>query len=246
MSGFLPAKGGAFVLPTGHGLPGQGPPPEAVCQPGGDLLNAVLHPSMTTFERLYRVQPDETWYSTNVSPTRPISVQLGAFQVPKSQNLWISDYLFRVFRFSGLDAGDVVPCEEGRFSNIMGFDITTSLRRQSNIQYQLDPVPAPTQQQMFDPPINQLQRRDAFVRQNFASFAVTSSQGTALLPVRSRRQGSPAFPWMMLGQENDSLTLSAVIFKPLTTPIAFIEGSASGILLASNQSAEFLERRRPR
>lgn len=242
----LPPKGGAFVIPTGQGLPGQGPEPEAVAQPGGDLLNAILHPSVPTYERLFRVQPDETWYSANVSPTRPISVQLGAFIVPKSQHIWISDYLFRVYRFSGLDAGDVVPAEEGRFSNIMGFDITTSLRRQSNIQYQLDPIPAPTQVQMFDPSPNQLQRRDQFTRQDFASFAVTSSQGTALLPVRARRQGSPAYPFLMLGQENDRFTLTAVIFRPLTTPIAFIEGSASGVQLPANQSTEFLNRRRPR
>lgn len=74
-----------------------------------------------------------------------------------------------------------------------------------------------------------------------------ASQGTSLLPPRRARQGAPApNPFTFVVRESQALVLSCVIFRPLKTPIAFVQADIQGYLLQTNASEALLNRLRPR
>jgi len=229
------------------GPPGFAPEPELVHQPGGDIVNQLVHPdAWTIYEQLYRVLPDGSWFDPNISPSNPIQFEIGAFTVPSNCDLWLFDYEFTVFRQSGTDPGDIVPAEEGRFSGVMGFDINFSGRRLSSLLFQIDPVPVQTLQPTFQPPIGARASSSQFDSSATQSFASTAGQGQSLLPVTSRRYGPRDAPWTLVAHQGDRVSLNVVIFKPLPTPVATIQGRSAGYLLHTNASASLIARLRPR
>jgi hypothetical protein len=230
------------------GTPGQGEAPSLVQMPGGRTIDELLHPSFSIFEQLYRALPEEGWFDPNVSPTSPVQFQLGAFEVPKNQALWLFDYEFSVFRPSGVDPGDFVEAARGRFSNVMGFDVTLSGQRKGNLSYQLDPAPVGLTRQEFEAPIGTSRpaAAAAFNRARANSFASTASPGTSLLPVRPNTQGPRGGPFTFIVGEGSQVALNCVIFNTVTAPLAAIQGRQAGYLVHQNLSESLLNRVRPR
>lgn len=197
---------------------------------------------------MYRVLPQEAWFDPAVTPTTPVQFDLGSYKVPDHMALWIMDYEFSVYRQSGIDPGDIVPAEEGRFSGVMGFDISINGRRVSNLLYQLDPQPVVIAQTGFAPPPGGRATQAQFDSAAFNSFASTSGQGLSLLPVRRARQGvdSSVGPWTLIAQPGDVVTLTCVIFKTIMSPITAIQGRFMGYQVVSNFSQSLVQRMRPR
>lgn len=239
---------GAMSFGQETGPPGMGDPGPVVRIPGGNLLTQFQHPTFTTVEQLYRVLPDDSFYSPSLRPNKPVQFELGAFTIPDNQEFWLYNYQFRVFRLSGFDAGDFLPAEEGRFTGVMGFDVAVQNKRTSSLLYQLDPVPIQVQRQTYDQPPNARANAAQFNRSAAQSFAANSSQGLSLLPVRSQRQGNgPEIgPFTMIAHQGDKVALSCVIFKTVPSPIAFIEASMTGYLIGSNIGSALTHRQRPR
>jgi hypothetical protein len=244
----VPSQAARALFGQEAGTPGQGAPPSLVHAPGGALVEGLLHPSFSILERLYRVLPDEGWFSPAVSPTRPIQFELGSFLVPENQSLWLFDYEFTVFRPSGVDPGDFVAAAAGRFSNVMGFDVTISGSRASNLAYGLDPAPVSLTRQAFAAPPSPFGPTPTadFNRAAVNSFASTASPGTSLLPVRSTVQGPRDAPFTLVARQGSQVSLSCVIFNTVTAPIAAIQGQLAGYLLHTNLSESLLNRVRPR
>lgn len=228
------------------GVPGMGRAPALQHQPGGRVVQDLLHPSFSIFEQLYRVLPEEGWFSPLVSPTTPVQFQLGAFEVPRNQALWLTDYEFSVYRPSGVDPGDFVQAAQGRFSNVLGFDITISGQRDANLSYQLDPVPVVLQRQEFEAPIGNPRSPAAFNRAAANSFASTAGPGTSLLPVRRQTQGPEGGPFTFVVGEGSQVALNCVIFNTVPSPLSAIQGRHAGYLLHQNVSEALLNRIRPR
>jgi len=235
---------------TGQGMgpPGLGRQAQDVHQPGGESLFALQAPQLQTVEELYRILPDDSWFQPTVGPGNPIQFELGAFTVPNSQHYWLFDYEFSVFRFSGVDAGDFLKAEAGRFSGVMGFDITINGNRPSHLLYQLDPQPAQIQKQTFTTfnPQGATNNNSAFNRSTAQSFAATASQGTSVLPVRRAVQGAENVPFTFIAKEQDKVSLSVIIFKRVKSPIAAVEARHGGYLLQSSLSQTLQFRMRPR
>ncbi len=231
------------------GPPGFGAPPVGVHEPGGDIVRRMVHPTaFTIFEQLYRTLPEGGWYSPAVSPSSPVQFEMGVFIVPPGQNLWLFDYQFTVFRQSGIDPGDMIPAEEGRFGGVMGFDINFSGRRMSNLLYQLDPVNVQLQRPTFQRPPS-ADARASPSQFNVAaanSFASSANPGTSLLPVRSNVQGARHSPFVLVAQEGDRVSLNTVIFRPVPSPLASIQGRSAGYLLHTQASSSLIDRLRPR
>lgn len=114
---------------------------------GGDVTALLLHPSFTPFERVFRKLPEEGLFQA--SPSRPYTFEMGSFHVPKTMALAIAEYRFDVYRF-GVAPFDQIPLERRRFPLAIGYDITINQYRQGNLQIDILPVPAPTQQTAFD------------------------------------------------------------------------------------------------
>jgi hypothetical protein len=233
----------------GTGPPDAGPAPPPVHLPGGDVLTGLKHPAFLTVERLYRKLPEEAMFNPRLSPSKPFEFELGSFRVPDGQQFWFTDYSFSILRQSGVDPGDVVYAEEGRFSGVLGFDVTVTGKRMSDLLYQLDPQPTSLTREQFAPPratISESNAPDAFDAAAAGDFASTAGPGNSLLPVRPEVQGPRGGPFTMVVHEGQYVTLSAVVFRPVTTPIASIEGRLAGFLIHTNMSETLVNRMRPR
>lgn len=237
----------------GTGPPGMGEAPPLMHQPGGDLLLGIEHPAFKTVERLYRVLPDIGFYSPSLSPRAPFAFELGAFSVPDQMQLWLTDYSFGVLRLSGIDPGDYVYAEDGRFSGQMGFDVTINRYRYSDLAFQLDPQPIPLnppgfdRQATFEPFSGAVAAEpNQFTAAAFESFASTAGPGDSLLPVRQAVMGPRQGPFTIVVDQNQRVGLGCVVFRRLLSPIAAIEGRLAGFLIHTNLGSALLERVRPR
>lgn len=231
----------------GAGSPGMGKEPILIHEPGGDILRQFVHPeAFTIYEQEYRTLPEDSWFDPNVSPKRPVQFELGAFEVPKNQHLWLFDYEFSVFRLSGVDAGDIVQAENGRYSGVMGFDLNFSGKRLTNILFQLDPIPSVLARPTFNPPTGGRAVPSQFNQAAAQSFAANSSQGLSLLPVRSNKMGARGAPFTLVAREGDRVSMNCVIFKPIPSPIAAVQARSAGYLIHSQISNTLINRLRPR
>jgi len=228
--------------PGGHLSPGCGA--QRVQLAGGALNTLLVHPEVTPFEFLYRRLPEEGMFLPSVSPSNPFTFELGAFRVPDTFCLLLIDLRANVFRFSGVDPGDTVPVESQRFSSIMGFLPTVDQRQLANLTYQLDPVPIQTFQEAFTPPIGGIAElppalANAFGVQNNSrfnlaaatSFATAAGAGDQLQPQRPRRYGPLGVPFTLIVRPGATFQVRCVVFRPVPSPIAFIEYDIAGMLM---------------
>ena len=238
------------------GVPGMGEAPELWHEPGGSVIaQNFWHPAFQSLEREFRALPEAGWFSPLLSPRRPVEFQLGAFDVPKDSALWLVDYQFQVFRPSGVDPGDFVVAEAGRFSNQMGFDVTIGGgKRPGDISYQLDPQPVFRGRPEFEQPMPQPPGRfalgpgasDPFNNAQARTFASTASPATSLLPRRPNVQGPRDAPFTFVVGQEATVSLNVVIFNTITAPLAAISGRLAGWLLHTNLSRALIQRVRPR
>ncbi len=229
------------------GPPGLGPEPQVVHQPGGQLLNKIQDPAFDTVEYLFRALPEDSWFSPTTSTKRPIKFEFGVFTVPKSQYFLVTDYEFVALRQSGVDPFDFMEAAPYRFSGFMGFDITLDGRRVSNLFYQLDPAPVQFFRQAFAPSFGAAPAPTASFNQAAAnSFGAVAGEGTSLLPVRPNVQGSRNMPFTMIAEPGTKVSLSCVIFRRVTAPLAGLQASVSGYSIHSNTMSALLNRMRPR
>jgi len=229
------------------GVAGMGPAPELFHQPGGNILLNLQHPAFTTVEKLFRAQPEEGWFDPDLSPESPVFFQLGAYKVPKGMTLWLFDYEGTVYRPSGVDPGDFIEAERGRFSNQLGFDLTIEGNRQGDISYQLIPQPVQVGNMSFDPPIGDpRQPANVFNRASSGSFASTAGVGTSLMPPRRAVQGAEGMPFTFIVGQGASVEITCVIFNTVRSPLAAIQGRLAGYTINNQFSSALLNRMRPR
>jgi hypothetical protein len=232
---------------SGGSVPGQGAAPMLMHEPGGELLNKLVHPVFQVIEQMDRVLPEESWFSNLVTPNAPIQFDITSYQVPEGKTLWIYEYEFQIYRFSGVDAGDFIAAEHGRFTNVMGFDVRVGERRPNHIRYGLDPQPIQVSRIQYRPTVQDLNMSDpaTFNQQASKSFGNVAGTSMALLPVRREMQGPSNAPFTMFANENENINLSCVIFRQVQTPLAAIEARFAGYLMNDQVSTALLNRIRP-
>jgi hypothetical protein len=223
--------------------------PTPIRMPGGQLFDNLLHPQFQVFERENRVLPDQSWFDINVSPRLPVQFEIFAYKVPFQMHLWIYDYEFVVYRLSGLEAGDIVAAEPGRFASVLGFDLNVNGNRYGNLQYQLDPQPVAVTRQSYNTQGTQAGPQPTqaqFENGTTGAFGSVAGIAQSLLPVRRQVQGPEGQPWTIVARQGETASLSCVIFNRVRTPIAAISARLAGYLLDSNLSEALIERMRPR
>jgi hypothetical protein len=232
--------------------PGMGPEPTLTHNPGGQLLEQIQHPAFTTVEHLFRVLPEGAWFDPQVKPQKPIKFEFGSFHVPKNQYFLVTDYQFTPLRQSGVDPFDFVYAADGRFSGVMGFDIRVGTRRTGNISYQLDPAPVQFFRSSFAQPvapITSFRGGPSSAPFNTAAanaFGSVAGEGKSLLPARGNVQGARSTPFTMIAESDSNVSLSCVIFRRVTSPLAGIEARVAGYQIHANTMSALLERMRPR
>lgn len=81
---------------------------------------------------------------------------------------------------------------------------------------------------------------------NQAAGAVPSpSTGSPVLPQTSVRVGARDMPFTLYFESSDSVQLLATVYKPLSTPLAYVEGQIGGFLVNGNTLEALLQGVRP-
>lgn len=120
---------------------------------GGALADRLLHPSITPFERVFRVLPSEGIH--RATRNKPYSFVLGAFTLGLNQGLALCEYRFRPYRFDGVIAGEAVPLEDRRLATSVGYDLTVGVTgRQGNFVAAIIPGAADPLVNVAYPPVN--------------------------------------------------------------------------------------------
>jgi hypothetical protein len=220
---------------------------DRVALAGGALNTLMLDPSIIPFEQLFRALPEEGMFNPNVRPSRPFNFEIGAFRVDNTMALALFDLRPDIYRFSGIDPGDSVPVEARRFAAVLGFDITIDQRHtMGNIQYQLDSHPIDhSGGQAFRPATG---TTDLFTQPDISaasSFASPAGSGDSLQPQRPHRFGAPSIPFMILARSGQTVQLRVVVFRPIPSPIAFIEYGMTGLLLPEQTLEAYLKCMKP-
>lgn len=204
---------------------------------GGDLAAQTLLQTMSTFERLYRRLPEEGMFSPSVSPSNPFVFELGAFTVPSRMTLLLYNMRPDVYRFSGVDPGDYLPVEARRFGSIMGFELTVEQEHIGNVNFQINPVAIQrTSQQAFQSDNTETPQANAgqFAIAQAGDVANTQGSSNMILPQRPTRYGAPdPVPFTIYVNAAQTVQAKCLIFRPIPTPIAFVEMSLTGVLAPS-------------
>ena len=232
----------------------QGVGPVAAHAAGGQVQQNAVHPEYKIVDQLFSVLPEEGWFNPNVSPSSPVQFEVGSYAVAPGQHFWMMDYEFQVWVQSGIDAGDSQPATSGRFSAVMGFDLTFSGRRLATLRYELDPHPvATTKTSVEQTGITRFINADLAVRPSsdyntaaYNQFAAATGAGLSLLPVTDRVMGARNQPFTLIAQEGDRVTLSCAIFHPVPAPITAISARVGGFQLGKAVSEAIIQRMRPR
>jgi hypothetical protein len=241
--------------------PGVGPQSSLQHEPGGELVNKLVHPQFTTLEREWRVQPNEAIFSSAVTPNSPLQFTVGAYRVPNGMALWLEDYAFAVMMPDATDPFGFRYQEPGRFGGSVGFDLSVNDQRGQDLAYQIDPVPTPLARQEYDraeqAPTPSLAsplggvvvnpaRRDFFDRAAANSFGSTSATGNAMMPPRMRVAGprTRSFVWPI--PENTSIAVRCTIIRPIHVPIYGFYAMIAGHSMHVNVHNSLVERLRVR
>lgn len=250
-AGVVPQLMGGLMRDPGVGQsagpPGLAQEPQLVHEPGTNVMAQFLHPAYMPVVQEYRANPQDSWYSRKVSPSAPVQFGLGAFKVPQGMQYWIYEFAFNAFRQSGVDPGDAILAEEGRFSTALGFDLTIGGSRPTSILYQLRPVPVQTQRQAYQPQGAVPPGDPApFVRANAGLFGATAGPGLSLLPPGTNTIGPRNAPFTLIAREQQVVNLQAVVFSQLSTPLVAIAGQHRGYLIHTQTADAMINRVRPR
>jgi hypothetical protein len=210
---------------------------------GGALQTLLMDPNVLPFERLWRILPEEGMFHPNVSPERPFVVEIGAFKPANKMSLLVFDLRPDIYRLSGIDAGDYVPVESRRFNAVLGWDVTVDGRRAyTDMEFQLDPVAAPVAgASAFQPDPGSSDFFSSVDTLQVSRFGSTAGAGNALQPNRTHRPGSPSIPYTIYARPNQVVQVRLVVFRPIPSPIAFVEYSIQGIYVPNQTLNAILE-----
>lgn len=204
---------------------------------GGDVANQTLLRGFTIFERLYRAEAEEGMFDPVVSKENPFEFSLGAFTVPVNMALLVYNMRPDIYRFSGVDPGDFVPVEARRFGSIMGFELKVAEQHRGNLDMQIDPVPIQrTSSQAYESNnITSNATQGQFARGRSGQLGTAQGSSQVLLPQRPTRYGAPdPVPFTLYVDAGQTIEARCSIFRPVPTPIAFIEFDISGLLVPTN------------
>lgn len=202
-------------------------------QPGGAVMEYMQSQNVLWFEQMYRKLPPNGIFGAR--PNRPVTFTMGSFRVPQSMVLFVFDYAFDIYRFSGAAAGDYIPIEPNRLSTQIGWDILVNDNRPANFNFQIIPQEQTQTQQTFAAikpgiPAQAWQFEQARALQNQGP----AGPALSLMPQRRHRSGLVQLANSYVARAGDVLSVTCSVINQIPIPIAFFEVDVTGVLIPQN------------
>ena len=235
---------------------------------GGALQSLLLPTDITPYEGQWRRGPQEGVFSA--TPQRVFTFEIGAITVPPRMILAIAEFQFKIYRYHGIAAGEVVELPRGMCSSSVGVDLNIAQARKGNIQYELIPVLPEVQQMAFNPVVtggtiagvgallpqpvpvggsipnvySTTSAVNAAGAQN--AFVLAAGAGQALMPLSDREnQGPKRMPFTYYARENQAVQLRCCVYQGLNFPVAYFEARLSGYFVPAPVLDALLEKAKP-
>jgi len=201
-------------------------------------------PSVKTFERLWTVQPNDSWYDPVRNPSNTNRVEIGSYLVPDGQAVLITYFDFLALQPTGVGAFESEPVPEGRLGGTIGFYFDVNGTVPGVVNFELEPTPSNFQRRQFRPKQNLVpmsERVAADYERTAATSYAAGSFGTGLLPTRHGRTGDPNARWSVLVMERQNVNLSMLIYRPIPYPLCGIRGRICGYTCSKQLMVDMVE-----
>jgi hypothetical protein len=224
---------------------------------GGALQSLLMHPSVVPFEQRFVRNPLPGIYTA--ATNRAFTFEIGAMVVPMGMALAISDWKFRVYRFSGVVANETELIHVGQSTLNIGVDFNIDQVRKGNVMYELLPINPTAVQAAFSPaqtggtitssnslnPVPATQLLNQVYQGGLIpgigstnqqdAFVQGSGIGSALMPITDQdHQGPRRMPFTYYARENQRAQMRISVFNALGYPVAYFEAKVSGYLIPIN------------
>jgi len=196
------------------------------------LAKYSRNPELRPYEEVFRSEPNESWYDPFRDPDHPTQFELGTIRPGGGTSLIIMDYSVQPYGFSGSTSLDFASLADDEISSSFGYSFEINGQSPGLLRYRLDPVRSTLRQQSVR--FSQRMMRfdnltdDDYVRSQASEYASAAGYGTGLHPQTSSRFGGKIIPWGEFLHDDQVLSVTGVVFRPIEVPLAFVQVRFSG------------------
>lgn len=211
--------------------------------PAGASLEELIRPyGYSTWQRINRRQGTPSLYNPSVSSANPVQFSMGAFEVPKTMGLFVTQIGFRAFTFSGIAAGDTVEVDPGNLTTSLAFDFRVGANRPFQAEDEIVPVIITADDQLSARASNSA---GLYASASASGQAASSGAQRGLLPLDLMRPGSDVGPLSVyIVSQDGKFSVDCYVFEPLDLPVAFFELKISGYITGQSESEKLLQKLR--
>lgn len=217
-----------------------------VVELAGPLADYGRCPELEHYEQVFRVLPNDSWFSVDRAPNNPTQFEIGAFTSDKGRMIFIFDYSVRPFTFSGVTTTDYTPLDEGELGGAFGYSIQLGGRPPGVVRYRIDAVSSTINRAKFGfnkqglSKVARVTPAD-FERVRAESFGAATGFGGNIHPQAPGRFGARNVPFMLPLTDDLAFSITGVIFRQISIPLAFIEARVSGYITDAQSGKKLLE-----
>lgn len=202
---------------------------------GAGLLDQLTPDRYRVYKRQTRVTGDASLYDVSLSPARPFQFSLGAYEVPPTMGIFITEIDLRVFTFSGIAARDTVEVDTGNLTTNLGYSFTYG--GETNPYDSLSDI---------TPVLFAVGTRSATVPFYASNAAINrtnpSGKGAGLFAFDGSRPGPSDGPVAVyIDPQSKTFQGMAYCFKPLDIPVAFFQFTLAGYQVDQNTASNLLK-----
>ena len=212
--------------------------PQRTAEIGQLLAKYARSPECRAYEELFRSEPNESWYDPARDPEHPTQFELGTIRPGTGTTIIIMDYSVQPYGFSGTTALDFAALEDDEISSSFGYSLEINGQNPGRLRYRLDPVRSTLRQQAvrFNQKLLDFDNvtEDDYVRSQAAEYASAAGYGTGLHPQNAQRYLGRIIPFGEFLHDDQVMTSTGVVFRPIEVPLAFVQIRFSGFEMSSD------------
>ena len=206
-----------------------------VALPGATLAALLRSPEFLPVEWCWNAEPNEAWYDPARSPSNPTQFEIGSKKAPSGSTIIVLDFSMEPYRFSAVGAHEWQPVAENSLRGSLGYQFKVAGKTPGSVEFYIDPKNSTGENEEFLVDKVQLWTNSTpktadFNRARASSVGTAAGVGTAMLPQRRGRYGASFAPFAIPASDDQTITIRGIVYRPLSTPLACVEGRIMGLV----------------